>query len=88
VTADELNGIGLRHDPLIPFLPLLVPPLLKPLIGAGADQMNGSAFISERKHDFCRPNVNTSRHSRYECLKSVGDGLTDFFLKPSNDFSL
>ena len=68
--ADEPHQIGLFHDPPIPLLPVLAPANLKAPIRAGTDEPNSCSIGSKIQHDFCYPEIDPSRRSRYECSKS------------------
>lgn len=85
---DILHQIGSGQYIVIAPLPVGRPATLKSLKRAGTDQMEQVSLRFQIQDNFGSPDINTSRHTRYEGHETIVDGSTNLTFKRSNDYSI
>ena len=64
--ANEFHKVGPSHYFVVPALPVLRPTPLKSLEQAGADKVDGLAFIPEPENDLRSPDIDAPCHAGNE----------------------
>ena len=79
--TDVFYEVGSKQDLIVLPLPILAPAAFKAVIGTRAHQLYIVTLVTDHQNDLGRPDINTSRHSRYKDIKSVSNSLVNFFFE-------